>query len=711
MHVSLLPVFSKLADPADVARETELARLLPANIQLSQHQLETYRALLNREVNVVINTAMTGDGKSLAGLLPLLVDGYHTMALYPTNELLRDQYVHATSGLPGWKRNAGNVGMLYGAHLDDMAVDAEFGNRGALVNGLLANHQLVLSNPDILHAILQFSYVYGRAPDWLAGQLSARMNQLTFDEFHIFDESQVAAVLTGLMFLYAQRGPYPFKTLFLSATPGDVLIPLLQRAGFDEQQVRLVQGSYSYDEQADPDAWRSILQPATLHLSPLSASDWIAAHFEDRLLRFFQQHGKHAKGAIIVNSVARAHQLLDELQPRLAPHHITVLPNTGLTGRTTRQESRFADLLIGTATVDVGVDFQINYLVFEASDANTFMQRLGRLGRHRKYTDAAGTTHPFDVFEAHALLPSFAYERLAVSNRGEPPLLQAESTLNRHDLREAVDGAFLKPASYRSYLRTWGRFQPAHVLYKLSRSTIQETYAEVVKQLRERYYKLFNVGMQKTINDVRDLSPIILEEARSFRGGSPFDCGVLMPNEDEPLTYNLLWLVVNADMEQMSKNAFLAEVRRRKQGNITRPYEQDRENKRWCAFFRILRFRPDRLQITIDLDRARKMDWATTAYGTAQEIQGIQIDCSYGTPDWLFDVNEKLSKRKVVGVIVPGCSPEQVQREVYLPGMFPLYRFRGNGFEGTIAFGRYALLLDSRLREKRLNCSDSAMVI
>ena len=59
-------------------------------------------------------------------------------------------------------------------------------------------------------------------------------------------------------------------------------------------------------------------------------------------------------------------------------------------------------ILVGTTTVDIGVDFHINYLIFEAFNAGSFLQRFGRLGRHEGY----GT------YQAHALIPRFVLERL-----------------------------------------------------------------------------------------------------------------------------------------------------------------------------------------------------------------------------------------------------------------------------------------------------------
>jgi CRISPR-associated endonuclease/helicase Cas3 len=62
MKITTLPVYSKLAAEAEVPQE--IKERLPAGWQLSQHQLETYKALLDPAIDVVINTAMTGDGKS-----------------------------------------------------------------------------------------------------------------------------------------------------------------------------------------------------------------------------------------------------------------------------------------------------------------------------------------------------------------------------------------------------------------------------------------------------------------------------------------------------------------------------------------------------------------------------------------------------------------------------------------------------------------------
>lgn len=61
MKVRTLPVYSRLADqiPPEI--------VLPQGWGgLSEHQVKTYQALKSGNYDVIFNTAMTGDGKSLA---------------------------------------------------------------------------------------------------------------------------------------------------------------------------------------------------------------------------------------------------------------------------------------------------------------------------------------------------------------------------------------------------------------------------------------------------------------------------------------------------------------------------------------------------------------------------------------------------------------------------------------------------------------------
>jgi CRISPR-associated endonuclease/helicase Cas3 len=701
-------VSSKEADPAAVP--SEIQQRLPSGWRLSEHQLATYAALVNPDIDIVINSAMTGDGKSISGLLSYM-SGHNTdgiLALYPTNELIRDQERSAQHSLKQWQQGqAHDVTTIYGARLDELVAAAEERKRPGVLMDELKKHPLVLTNPDILHAILQFSYQqYGRDSTNILTTVAENFRQITFDEFHIFDAAQVTAVMIGLLLLYEQRGQ-PLKTLFLSATPDGLLTNMLHRAGFAPASIKLIEpqreGWYTHGSHPG-EGWRDILQESTITFVDQMAEDWVPANVECVILAWFRQHGKGAKAALIVNSVAKALRLTAYLKPRLAAEGLEVKPNTGMTGRTDRQLSYDADLLVGTSTVDVGVDFHINLLIFEANDAGTFLQRLGRLGRHTSYTDRDNHTNTFKKFAAYALVPSFVAERLFTGQHSSQSLLTDGDTVTREMLAQQIREVYPPFAEFNHYARHWGRFQAAKVFDTLLKQ--KETFAPMIDRLQPRYNQLLNTQPDKAMQQWRAVrktdEELLIREAQSFRGGSPFDCGVIQKNEageDDILTYDLFTLLANFQLEPLDRQTFLKIASRL--GVSTRPY--DRNPSHQIAYFRRLKQFETFQELAIVLPPAIAQ-WSVECYQTAQVLPGLGIECRQHP--WWDDLDDWLWTYKVVALLVHGCHPLEVRRRLRLPGTFRLhsYRFRDEDqIDGSIAFGREALLLDSRLRHTKFD--------
>lgn len=710
MQIMTLPVYSKLANESTIP--PEVVQSLPNGWQLSEHQVETYKALICPDIDVVINTAMTGDGKSLAGQLPLLINWSEvpTIALYPTNELIQDQYRSIEEQFPKWGQKSDRVATLYGAKLDELYAGAETLSRPEVLLREIQNGRFVLSNPDILHAILQFHYQqFGRAATHIAGQVAQNFAQFIFDEFHIFDAAQMTAVLTGLLLLYEQSR-YPIKTLFLSATPDERLIKPLERVGFgDRLKIINPQQAGWYVHGDDPGTgWRPILRGNSITFVPQTAEEWMATGVQEVLLPWFQHYKQGAKAAIIVNSVATALRLVEHLRAVL-PTNLRVEPNTGLNGRSTRKASYDADVLVGTSTVDIGVDFRINLLIFEANSAGTMLQRLGRLGRHDGY-ERDGSFHSFRQFAAYALVPPFVYERLTTSQEKQPLHLHSGDIIDRQKLAEHINAVYPPAADFQQYARTWGRFQPAKVYYtllgksvtaKYTDHNLRESFAPIREHLRQRYFKLVQSTMKDAIDQWQSYrhtgEELLVQEAQSFRGGSPFDCGVLKEGEGEPLTYNLFWLLANARLDLLDQQAFCNAVER--MGRSVKPYQRGFQ----VAFFRWLGLREQRQEVTVLLDK-QTSDWEAHRHHTAQVLPGVRFDVN--GHEWLNTLNRQLARHAVVGVLVPGYEPQQLRREVYLPGLFALHRYRdAYGLAGCVAFGRQALLLDSKLRHRSLRAA------
>ncbi|MEZ4736814.1 MAG: type I-D CRISPR-associated helicase Cas3' [Caldilineaceae bacterium] len=233
MRIQTLPVYSKLAEEIPKQLETKL----PQGWCLSQHQVETYQALsANDGPEVIFNTAMTGDGKSLAGQLPSLVQGWRLplFGMYPTNELIRDQLRQAEKTWSFWQQPAMQLA-LDSNILDRLMESGDYGQRGEALLSTLRNYDVVLTNPDIFHYIMQMYYVRtgrsGDAPDRVFEPLVHKFQQFTFDEFHIFETPQIVSVINALLLILETTRNYQRRFLFQSATPNPLMLDYLQKAG------------------------------------------------------------------------------------------------------------------------------------------------------------------------------------------------------------------------------------------------------------------------------------------------------------------------------------------------------------------------------------------------------------------------------------------------------------------------------------------------
>ncbi|MFM1843115.1 MAG: hypothetical protein RLZZ490_1857, partial [Cyanobacteriota bacterium] len=415
-HILLKPIYSA------PALELPTGVSLPNGwTALAWHQVETLKALNNPEIDVVFNVAMTGDGKSLAAYLKTLTQKlFSVVSLYPTNELARDQESQIKNYIelfdpkikPRCNRLSGELLELY--------AEEEGQRKKQAIDTRLGSSEILISNPDLFHYIYRGAYLSPQENrDSLWGKIQNDFELMIFDEFHVFSAPQIASVLNTMLLRKFTQGKN-IKCLFLSATPDNTFIERLKIAGFNCQIID-PEANHKYQFPGDGEEqnkliaqqWRKVVSQIELEFIPLESSSqasesWLKENAQ-RVVTQFKQVG--SKGAIILNSVAAVKRLVPFFRDLLQPLGLTVGENTGLASRETKENSLAADLVIGTSTIDVGVDFKINFLLFESADAGNFIQRLGRLGRHQGY-QKNGKNIEFQSFKALALVPNFFVERL-----------------------------------------------------------------------------------------------------------------------------------------------------------------------------------------------------------------------------------------------------------------------------------------------------------
>lgn len=669
---------------------------LPNGWSLSWHQAETLKALRDPNVDVVFNTAMTGDGKSLAAYLPAMTSKHYTLAMYPTNELARDQERQVQDYKEKFQpKYDPQIYRLTGTTLEDFVETNQLSSKQQGIIHQSDNSEILLTNPDIFHYIHDFRYLrhdsknprHGDNADKLFRKVDDLYKLFVFDEFHIFSSPQIASVFNAMLLM--KHTGYRGKFLFLSATPNKLLQEFLAQAGLIYQEVNPVkEGAYRFTE-GDEKSWRQISHPISLtfpnDLQPNARSgyDWIAENAESVILQFFLEH-PGSKGAIILNSISSVYKIWGKLQPLFQQYGLTVLPNTSLTGESERARSvADADLLIGTSTIDVGVDFKINFLVFEAADAGNFIQRFGRLGRHQG----------FPVYQAYALIPNYLVARLFQERDGKAANLIDEEQYDRVFFTNAIRESWSFINQFELYPKRWGTVQSVYIHMELRKQHMAETYPNAQHGFQTDLEKAFNLNLVKKYGQVdcylKQKQHKIIDEARSFRGSSQLDCAIYdttnasEPERDKFKTYNLPGLLSNFVFEVIEKEDFLAKARQA--GISTKRFQADHV----LCYLRLRDYRE--VRESWHFYHAGNVS-ELSRLGKVQILKGLEVTAGENA------ISKALYRRGIV-CYISDRRRDELRASLGLPMQFQAYGLSDRPDDRdppyTIAFGQSALLLET----------------
>jgi CRISPR-associated endonuclease/helicase Cas3 len=706
--LTLKPVFSCPAS------ETPKGVKLPQGWSLSWHQAATLKAIRDSNIDVIFNTAMTSDGKSLAAYLETLLTDYCAMGLYPTNELARDQETQIQGYIEQFQPlNEPRVVRISGQELEIYA-ENEGLKKAAAIATRTGQSEILLTNPDIFHYLHRGAYLTSKDnPDKLWGRIDKDFELFIFDEFHVFAAPQMKSVInTMLLIRYTNRRK---KFLFLSATPNEQLIQRLEASGFRCHQINPIQeDKYQFPDTPEQchhllsQGWRQVSREICLQFIPLEPTSrateiWLREN-SDRILAHFQQH-PGSKGAIILNSIAAVKRLMPFFRELLEPYGLVVGENTGLSGKAEKERSLLADLVLGTSTIDVGVDFKINFLIFESADAGSFIQRLGRLGRHDGY-ERNGQKIAFETFTAYALTPNFVVERLFL---GDSPLLEPTGIYERPLFHARISENYRQINDFQGYYTRWGAVQSFQLCRQLGYSTIKPGYADSQAAFRAACEQVFDTNLKRVASRVKGWAQEwqqlsgrkegnpIAEDASSFRGSSSLQCGLYdlrEPNEAERFkTYDLPGILGNLETEAWTEAGFMRSLQQTAE-RTGQPIPKGRF-QHCLAFMKLQAYREERL------------NWRFTYSGDLQPIAdawkvqvltGIQVwqPGNY----WIGEISKRLNKEALVCYVLRRPVAE-VRSRLRLPMHFQVYPISDHYsvHDATapyaIAFDQSALLIDT----------------
>ena len=711
MHFRFHSVYSLLAEPATLP--SDVAAMLPAGMQLSQHQLDTYTTLTGRTHPVALNEAMTGDVKSLALYLPTLVHARrHALALYPTIELSRDQYKQFGTYATLFGRTF-QYDALWGTRLGALVQERSAKRRADILKERFTNCQVILTNPDIFHLVMNYRYGSGIYSDQeLPYTLATNFDDCIFDEFHIFSLPQIVSTITAMLFFLESAPSDAPMFLFSSATPDPLFLKMMNRADIPYHQIH---GTYSDKGGSN---YRQVLHPSELTIHKCGEDEnvetWLHRNM-NVILAHWRNATQKPKGAIILNSVVTARRVTQMLKNELCAHGISVEEVSGLTDdKRRRMAMEQADLVVGTSTIDVGIDFHISFLLFETLDAGNFLQRFGRLGRVRM------NGHSFDHYEAHALISHrtpWIYDRIERSVQKHKDGFKDGDTIDRPEtFREIITDleVFSQVTHFLPYAKRWGILQAAHVITTLRGTSHQGGFQSLADALEKRYEALFQIKSFKSAigryrylvggkhhqQEPRQSCQIILDEILSFRGNSPFHTAVwdsTIP-VDAFIGYDALPLIQNTQYDVIDEQRYKQAIERLPQSLQENALEALRQSMKGKADDRLILHitdfvqNPDALLLGWDgRSGVRLRDWKDQVVA----LKGCIVQEPRLSQD--IDVFNRFLRLQWLVCYITRKEIKELRLMLRLPPYFQLYRIEQLGKTYTIAFGKTALLLEAEM--------------
>lgn len=379
-------------------------KVLPLNLPLVKHPqvrmpLYHHQALMLDQWtshSTFLLATKTGTGKTAAAVLPILKYKESAIMVYPTNELIRNQVTNVANiaRLEGMnpciydsettKEEYGNSDVIL-VHIDAAALERwgrekGWGSKWRVLNRLLYRDKtkIIFTNPDILFLIFALRY-RGEALAALQG-----FQTLVVDEFHMYQGVEFAHA-QFMVHLARQMGMFT-RVLLLSATP-DPEVKKTVAEIIDPLEIDLsTRSSYPFEKERTAVHEVEIV-PCPIGADPVETAVGIIISLKEKLKELSKKENEpdYIPAVVVLNSVVNAIRLEDRLvEEGFLRDQLLII--RGLSQRAIRQKRPEQILVIGTSAIEVGVDFKCDYLIFEAFEAPSFMQRFGRVGRHRPGT-------------------------------------------------------------------------------------------------------------------------------------------------------------------------------------------------------------------------------------------------------------------------------------------------------------------------------------
>lgn len=332
-------------------------------------------------------TAPTGTGKSYAFPFPVLNakkkpkaidDAFNVRGLIilPTNALICELTENFKQTYPQLI-----ISQITSPELDKLGVKGY--DRWKKVIEIALESDLVITNPDLINFAMHGGYHQfawnNKTGETRFSSFLDKFNYIIFDEYHLYDETQIANILTMVKLRECLLQHYqPVKGsvngvrfLFVSATPEIGLKRLFESEDYEYKEI--IENIISDKVDARP-------IHGELNVEFFDCKD-IRTLIRDKIAEI-REVVKTKKVLLILNRLRDVQELAQELLRSFNGY--TIYQSTGYVSKTEDHSTKIksANIIIATNKAEVGVNYDVEYCIMQPGKYfENFVQRFGRVSR------------------------------------------------------------------------------------------------------------------------------------------------------------------------------------------------------------------------------------------------------------------------------------------------------------------------------------------
>lgn len=697
-------ISEKLSVDLDGLRLVQTEQDYLTNFKAFDHQVESERLIKTERSLFLFNHSPTGSGKTISWLKPALDNRMKVIAVYPTNALVIDQ-----------KKQVDNAIERFGYDPRDFHVQAitsdllvkekelysdEIGLRkGQLLNRVIRKGRgrglILLTNPDILTLALKDAYYEHNIREAVRS-----VDMVVVDEFHLASVKQSDMLLFMMHEMSDDTRSHLKKFAFLSATPNRQIVDRAKKVKLnvvvlDDKSTPL---SCSEGRPVLPKLKLEVRSGAIYRTYELIKED--LDYFVDLCSRPLT-NGRRAKTVFILDGIYEVDEIFRMLKDALAGQSFAVERVDGLHPATSEKLKSF-DVLVSNSSVEVGIDFNVDRLVFSGYSKSKLMQRIGRL---RNKPDN-------ETCEAVCFVPNVLYDHL------KGLFAKAGSLkLTRKELSEQLDKLMESGLDLSSYSQMYSPMEAYLYLNARIRGSTWRDYfgeehhekgmpesiqgSEWIRTLSILEKHFLDRDIDGQMYDWLDNESKNLKDGLLSYRGSRFQALMFDTSDNQLKLYDLMYLLRRGKVEFMPSQRFALRLREVYGENYDTDMKPRYESMKrfaagFCWYYGTLG--DETRKVIFKGEGAHYIKIMLNAADHARKprvVDGFKVETEPNIPSLSY-LNDTLTEYKIFARLIDQ-SGSYLKAKFNLGDFFYLYPYSGMR---SVAFGHDALYIDCLIRDE-----------